>query len=81
MNGEQEECSVLDVGGKPIHARTKNPVDMQGSTEVGVHRGKRQGKKPVRQPGPIFMELLKHKILLRRTNPCLVKSDYRPGLH
>ena len=31
--------------------------------------------------GPNFIELLKHKILLKLKNPCLVKSDYRPRLH
>ena len=33
------------------------------------------------KPGPNFIELLKHKILLKQKNPCLVKSDYRPRLH
>ena len=31
--------------------------------------------------GPNFIELLKHKILLKQKNHCLVKSDYRPRLH
>ena len=35
------------------------------------------------KPGPNFIELLQHKILLKQKNPCLhvVKSDYRPRLH
>ena len=32
-------------------------------------------------PGPNFIELLKHTILLKYNNPCLVKSDYRPIPH
>ena len=32
-------------------------------------------------PGPNFIELLKHKILLKQKNHCLVKSDCRPRLH
>ena len=32
-------------------------------------------------PGHNFIELLKHKILLKQTNPCSVKSGYRPRLH
>ena len=33
-------------------------------------------------PGPNFIELLKHKILLKQTIHCLVKSDlFRPRLH
>ena len=33
------------------------------------------------RPGPNFMELLKHKILVKQKIHCLVKSDYRPRLH
>ena len=31
--------------------------------------------------GSNFMELFKHKILLKQKKPCLVKSDNRPRLH
>ena len=33
------------------------------------------------ETGPNSIELLKHKILHKQQNPCLVKSDYRPRLH
>ena len=31
--------------------------------------------------GPNFIELFKHKILLKQKNPCLAKLIYRPKLH